>query len=694
MKNLLVYLFLALCGISVLSAQSDTQAPKLVSMTISPSSVDVTLADRQVTFSMQITDDLSGVNLDADLRVQLWIRSPSRAQVASALATVQSGVILNAAVTITVTIPRYAEPGTWTIDYIRLTDNAGNAARPNGDFLASAGFPIAVNVIDATPDYEAPKLVAISLSPRSLDVSASDMVVTVEATVTDDASGFRSITPKTTDFEITSPSLKQSRFIPMTDWKRISGSTVNGVWRASFVMPRFSEPGVWRIASLRLNDRTGRIRLYPANELASFGTAIELLVASSSSDVVPPVLRSLSFNQAAINTSAGSQTVVAQMTLSDDLAGVSFAPDRLYDYNYYPHSFGGLSFQSPSGAQTVNSNYVPSSAVLVAGTPLNGIWSFDAVFPQYCEEGTWTATVRIKDATRNVYTYSGAQLAALGLPNSVVVIRPSLQQDGNPIDAAGGTVVDDTFGTRAQLIVPPGSFSQPTSVAIDVLLSPVQVALPAGVSGANTYFVNVELTPKPLFPLAAPGITVVLPLKQYGVPGTHISLYRIDTVTNTLEPALDVFGGAIVGHVDAGGQTATFSGVSRFSTVTGILTDEIIVLPTDVTSQLQITRGGYILNRTTRRYVQTITVTNTSAQPITGPFNIVLSQISSNATMYAPVGTTTAITPIGSSYVSLNVGSDNVLNVGESAKVNFEFSNPSNQVITYNLRAFAGPGSR
>jgi hypothetical protein len=122
------------------------------------------------------------------------------------------------------------------------------------------------------------------------------------------------------------------------------------------------------------------------------------------------------------------------------------------------------------------------------------------------------------------------------------------------VPPSGGTVADTTFEDRAELIVPGGVFTQPTAIAIDVLESPLVIPLPTGFSSAETYFVNVQLTPTPAFPLPAPGITVVLPLRNYTIPGTGINLFRIDPVTGNLIPALDISGNPATGLVDPGGS--------------------------------------------------------------------------------------------------------------------------------------------
>ncbi|HWA29022.1 MAG TPA: ExeM/NucH family extracellular endonuclease [Lacunisphaera sp.] len=114
----------------------------------------------------------------------------------------------------------------------------------------------------------------------------------------------------------------------------------------------------------------------------------------------------------------------------------------------------------------------------------------------------------------------------------------------------------------------------------------------------------------------------------------------------------------------------------------------------DVSSQIQITRGGFLRNRTTGRYAQTITVKNIGSTPYVAPVSLVFDNLSSNATLYGATGFTSVVTPLGSAYVDLNIGADNVLSPGETVTRVVEFTNPSNQGISYSNRVLAGPGGR
>lgn len=110
----------------------------------------------------------------------------------------------------------------------------------------------------------------------------------------------------------------------------------------------------------------------------------------------------------------------------------------------------------------------------------------------------------------------------------------------------------------------------------------------------------------------------------------------------------------------------------------------------DVGSQVQITRSGYGYNFTTGRFVQTVTLKNTSASAIAAPISLVLDNLSSNATLFNPSGTTQCAVPAGSPFVNLpgNLGP------GASGSVTLQFTNPTKMGITYAARVLAGSAGR
>src|SRR3989442_7817820 len=557
--------FAVLVSAGTLRAQSDTQPPRLTGLTLDPGTVEVTNSSQIVTLQLHLQDDLSGVDSTSGNRVGVTLTSPSGNQVVSGLSQPQGGVILDGVFQVPVSIPRYAEPGSWRISSVRLRDNAGNSVSLDVAALVAAGLVNMVQVQDANPDTAPPVLQAVSLSPPGVDVSSAAQAITVDLVLTDDRSGVAPGLTSLDDFSMISPSGKQSRFLSVSQFQLLSGNSTSGTYRAIFIMPQYREPGVWKVNSVRLRDNVGSQRLYDATSLATFGVSIQLSVASNPSDSQPPQLTGLAISPSVINPASSGQNVQVEITATDDRSGVSFTPDT----PFASQAFGGF-FRSPSGAQTVSTDL--SSGEFVSGIPTNGTWRFTAAFPKFSEEGTWKTTVYLKDTVRNLSTYSPSQLASQGISADLIVIRPTLAPDGTISDpVAGGSVSDGVFGDRAKVIVPPRVLSQPTAIAIDVLGSPLAVPLPTGFSGAETYFVNIEFFPQPTFPLADPGLTIVLPLRNFISPDTAIQLFRVDTATGSLVPAVNTSGNPVIGHVDSGGMTATFQGLSRLSTLVGLL---------------------------------------------------------------------------------------------------------------------------
>jgi hypothetical protein len=93
---------------------------------------------------------------------------------------------------------------------------------------------------------------------------------------------------------------------------------------------------------------------------------------------------------------------------------------------------------------------------------------------------------------------------------------------------------------------------------------------------------------------------------------------------------------------------------------------------------LTITPGGYVLNRRTGLVTQTVTVTNTSAHPVTGPVYLALDSLSGNTTLTNAAGTVA-----GSPYV---VVTTNAIAPNASVNVMLQFASPTSGGVTYTPR--------
>lgn len=110
----------------------------------------------------------------------------------------------------------------------------------------------------------------------------------------------------------------------------------------------------------------------------------------------------------------------------------------------------------------------------------------------------------------------------------------------------------------------------------------------------------------------------------------------------------------------------------------------------DISGSLSLSRSGYTFNFSTNRFLQTVTLTNTSASTISGPVSIALDSLPIAVSLFNKAGLT-ACNPVGSPYINAGFVS---LAPGASYSVVLQFSDPSKAAITYTTRVLAGPGTR
>jgi hypothetical protein len=170
------------------------------------------------------------------------------------------------------------------------------------------------------------------------------------------------------------------------------------------------------------------------------------------------------------------------------------------------------------------------------------------------------------------------------------------------------------------------------------------------------------------------------------VPGTYnvqsigtgsgpytVHVYSVD-LANPIGQAISTSGTASLGS--AGTESFTLDGTGKIA----------FTCASDVSAEVGVARSGYSYSIVTKRYAQTVTVTNNSASAIAGPISLVLDDLSSNATLVNSAGTTECAAPLGSPYVAV----PGPLAPGASAAVVLQFSDPAKTGITYTTRVLAG----
>jgi len=178
--------------------------------------------------------------------------------------------------------------------------------------------------------------------------------------------------------------------------------------------------------------------------------------AGREDDTTSPILLSVAISPTAVDVTAQPDTVLVQITASDDLSGVQ---DYVTAFLF-----------SPTGAQQVY-----AGLVRIAGTPQNGTWAGGFVIPRFSEAGDWQLRLSPYDAVNNGHVYLPAELAALGFQHTVSVT----------------SVPDMTAPTLLSVSINP--------TAVDVTSQPdtvrVQVALSDDLSGVQDYVTSFLYSP-------------------------------------------------------------------------------------------------------------------------------------------------------------------------------------------------------
>jgi hypothetical protein len=96
--------------------------------------------------------------------------------------------------------------------------------------------------------------------------------------------------------------------------------------------------------------------------------------------------------------------------------------------------------------------------------------------------------------------------------------------------------------------------------------------------------------------------------------------------------------------------------------------------------------GVFSVDKHTGIVSQEVHIRNNGTTPIPAPVTLVLDNLSANATLLNADGTSVALAPLGSPYVDVFVGGDDLLRPHEVKTVRLQFADPTGAPITYDAR--------
>jgi len=276
-------------------------------------------------------------------------------------------------------------------------------------------------VYDKTP----PAVWWSSVTPDPVDVTYGDKPITVRVHLLDDT-GVAGAQFSLQDF--TTAAAGPAVFQPTL----VSGTVRDGIWQASGVARRYSEPGDFEL-NVDVTDRVGR------HTSRSIDSAIT--VRDATPDRANAVVTAISLNKTSVDVRSASGSITTTAHLTDDASGVQLGDAVVCLY-------------SPGGDGTYN-QHACDNMELVSGTARNGYWRFTSAIPKGSIGGDWNVGVWVNDQVHqgnpgyfvgeDVYRYYAAEWGSTeGLHKMANARFSVLGTSDNTAAWLTGAVVDKT----------------------------------------------------------------------------------------------------------------------------------------------------------------------------------------------------------------------------------------------------------
>ena len=267
---------------------NDIEPPDILNFDFDPKSIDTSVSSQKITFTVRLTDDLSGIGMRDD---NSWYGSsasfisPSGNQHAYVSFDPQdriSGTDLDGVYESQMAMPQYSEKGIWKLSYVTISDRIGNNKHLNKEEMVALGFPTEFEV-ESIGDIEPPNLMSFDFDPKSIDTSVSSQKITFTVRLTDDLSGIGMRDDNSwygSSASFISPSGNQHAYVSFDPQDRISGTDLDGVYESQMAMPQYSEKGIWKLSYVSISDRIGNNKHLNIDEMEALRFPTEFDVVS------------------------------------------------------------------------------------------------------------------------------------------------------------------------------------------------------------------------------------------------------------------------------------------------------------------------------------------------------------------------------------------------------------------------------
>ena len=187
-------------------------------------------------------------------------------------------------------------------------------------------------------------------------------------------------------------------------------------------------------------------------------------------------------------------------------------------------------------------------------------------------------------------------------------------------------------------------------------------------------------------PVTTATVSPALPASGWYTSDVAISLAASDTASGVATSYYTVDGGGqqsgnSIALSAKGTHVVSYWSVDKSGNTEQAKSLTVNIGPFDVSGSVKLTQQGATLNRSTGKYVGSLTVTNTSGVALTGPLQLKLNGLTSGVTLDNASGTDG-----GMPYITLSAP----LNAGATVNVPLTFTNPSRGLVSYTPAVYKG----
>ena len=277
--------------------------------------------------------------------------------------------------------------------------------------------------------------------------NSTDRTITLRLKAGDDRSGLMYVWVKLRSPDPAAPVVT----LGFGNTRLVSGTTTDGSWELTGVLPALSAIGNWSVSEVYVQDRVYRYTrytvksdgTYTGSEYGYAGViSLAPLVVTGVADQDAPVadLTAAGWKGATVLDNATAQTVTLRLPVTDDLSGVTTVTAT-------------LNATGPVGGSTDDLTLRLTFARLVSGTTTNGVWEVTGTVPAYTPAGDWqVSTLSLTDRVGHLRTLRpGADAAVAHLQISGISDLEAPTADLSSAEYVGSTTADNSAARKVTM---------------------------------------------------------------------------------------------------------------------------------------------------------------------------------------------------------------------------------------------------